>query len=369
MKKRNKRRPDFQRFETLKSQNRKIDEKLAEQVEQYTALNDTLKLELPKLSSLNENLKDLCLARLITTQVAWYSIWNDKLKTVLEQNELPKDVNDILDKFNRDFKHQDAKAQSMSILNGSTVASARGRLSQSTARDDEVSLKSKSRMSTSTINNRTRGLSTQSEATDQTHRSSEQPRASLVANSASLAVVALGGRPDARLSVESSDRPRPSGESANSAHRSLFESPYTPTRWAEGLPPPEPSFSDAFNSALPWSNTESSSQNDASRRSSQVPSEHRDIPRTSYKILYVVASLHEFNIEATKTEAGYPYLTYEDGEVRNCSTFTKIRQLTISQIFDVIAEKGELWLAKNQDDPMETIGWIWNQHFARMVEY
>ncbi|OBU00026.1 hypothetical protein VE01_01713 [Pseudogymnoascus verrucosus] len=350
LKKRNKRRPDFQRFETLKSQNKKIDEKLAEQVEQYTALNDTLKLELPKLSSLNENLKDLCLARLITTQVAWYSIWNDKLKTVLEQNELPKDVNDILDKFNRDFKHQDARAQAMSILNGSTVASARSRLSQSTARDDEVSLKSKSRASTT--NNRTRGLSTQSEATDQTHRSSEQPRASLVANSASLAVVALGGRPDARLSVESSDRPRPSGESANSGHRSLFESPYTPTRWAEGLPPPEPSFSDAFNSALPWSNTDGSSQNDASRRSSQVPSEHRDIPRTSYKILYVVASLHEFNIEATKTEAGYPYLTYEDGE-----------------IFDVIAEKGELWLAKNQDDPMETIGWIWNQHFARMVEY
>ncbi|OBT76586.1 hypothetical protein VF21_05362 [Pseudogymnoascus sp. 05NY08] len=352
LKKRNKRRPDFQRYETLKSQNKKIDEKLAEQVEQYTALNDTLKLELPKLSTLNENLKDLCLARLITTQVAWYSIWNDKLKTVLEQNELPKNVNDILDKFNRDFKHQDAKAQSMSILNGSTVASARGRLSQSTARDDEMSLKSKSRASTSTINNRARGLSTQSEATDQTHRSSEQPRASLVANSASLAVVALGARPDARLSVESSDRPRPSGESANSAHRSLFESAYTPTRWAEGLPPPEPSFSDAFNSALPWSNTDGSSQNDASRRSSQVPSEHRDIPRTSYKILYVVASLHEFNIEATKTEAGYPYLTYEDGE-----------------IFDVIAEKGELWLAKNQDDPMETIGWIWNQHFARMVEY
>ncbi|KFY49282.1 hypothetical protein V495_00630 [Pseudogymnoascus sp. VKM F-4514 (FW-929)] len=351
LKKRNKRRPDFQRFETLKSQNRKIDEKLAEQVEQYTALNDTLKLELPKLSALNETLKDVCLARLITTQVAWYSIWNDKLKTVLEQNELPKDVNDILDKFNRDFKHQDAKAQAMGILNGTTVASARGRHSQSTARDDEGSLKSKSRAST--INNRTRGLSTQSEATvpDQAQKGTEQPRASLSANTASLAV-ALGGRPDARLSVESSDRPRPSGESANSGHRSLFESAYTPTRWAEGLPPPEPSFSDAFNSALPWSNTNDESQNDNSRRSSRAPSDNRDFPRTSYNILYVVASLHEFNIEATKTEAGYPYLTYEDGE-----------------IFDVIAEKGELWLAKNQDDPTETIGWIWNQHFARMVEF
>ncbi|KFY18577.1 hypothetical protein V493_08504 [Pseudogymnoascus sp. VKM F-4281 (FW-2241)] len=352
LKKRNKRRPDFQRFETLKSQNKKIDDRLAEQVEQYTALNDTLKLELPKLSSLNENLKDICLARLITTQVAWYSIWNDKLKTVLEQNELPKDVNDILDKFNRDFKHQDAKAQSMNILNGSTVASARGRLSQSTARDDEVSVKTKSRAST--VNNRTRGLSTQSESTtpDYAQKATEQPRASLVSNSASLAVVALGGRPDARLSVESSDRPRPSGESAHSGHRSLFESSYTPTRWAEGLPPPEPSFSDAFNSALPWSNTNDSSQNDDSRRSSRAPSDNRDFPRTSFNILYVVASLHEFNIEATKTEAGYPYLTYEDGE-----------------IFDVIAEKGELWLAKNQDDPTETIGWIWNQHFARMVEF
>jgi hypothetical protein len=51
-------------------------------------------------------------------------------------------------------------------------------------------------------------------------------------------------------------------------------------------------------------------------------------------------------------------------------TFSEnIRQLIISQIFDVIAEKGELWLAKNQDDPTETIGWIWNQHFARMVEF
>lgn len=39
----------------------------------------------------------------------------------------------------------------------------------------------------------------------------------------------------------------------------------------------------------------------------------------------------------------------------------------ISQIFDVVAEKGELWLARNQDDLAEVIGWIWNQHFARMV--
>lgn len=40
----------------------------------------------------------------------------------------------------------------------------------------------------------------------------------------------------------------------------------------------------------------------------------------------------------------------------------------ISQLFDVVAEKGELWLARSQVDLAEVIGWIWNQHFARLVE-
>jgi hypothetical protein len=37
------------------------------------------------------------------------------------------------------------------------------------------------------------------------------------------------------------------------------------------------------------------------------------------------------------------------------------------QIFDVIGEKGELWLAKNQDDPSDQVGWIWSKHFARLA--
>lgn len=320
MKKRNKRRPDFQKFQYLKNQNRKIDEKLAEQVEQYTALNDTLKLELPKLSALNENIKNICLARLITIQFRWYSIWNEKLKAVLEQNEIPKDINDILDKFSRDFKHQDAKAQSMGILNGTMVATARGRLSQSTTRDDELSLKTKSRAST--LNNRSRGLSTQSESLivsstpDPSQKNNGQPNAPPTSNSTSFSVTS-GGRPEARLSLDSSEIPRPSAESANSGYRSLVESGHSPARWVDGLPPSEPSFSDVFNSALPWSNSNDDSRDDDTRRLSQIHSDHAEYPRANCRVLYVVASLHEFNIEATKTEAGYPYLTYEDGEVRN----------------------------------------------------
>lgn len=40
--------------------------------------------------------------------------------------------------------------------------------------------------------------------------------------------------------------------------------------------------------------------------------------------------------------------------------------ITLKQVFDVIAEKGELWLAVNQDDPQELVGWIWNKHFAKL---
>ena len=37
------------------------------------------------------------------------------------------------------------------------------------------------------------------------------------------------------------------------------------------------------------------------------------------------------------------------------------------QIFDVIGERGELWLARNQDDPHGPVGWIWEKHFAKLI--
>ncbi|KAF5686214.1 ankyrin repeat [Fusarium denticulatum] len=95
-------------------------------------------------------------------------------------------------------------------------------------------------------------------------------------------------------------------------------------------------------------------------RFDQVPSPSEDndlqqemnLPITpeEYNVLWVAASLFEFRTGTTPhDEAGYPYLTYAAGE-----------------IFDVLGEKGELWLAKNQDDPDDTIGWIWSKHFVRL---
>ena len=68
------------------------------------------------------------------------------------------------------------------------------------------------------------------------------------------------------------------------------------------------------------------------------------------EVLFLAASLFEFNIAHDRREGGIPYLVYVPGEV-----------------FDVIGMKGELWLARNQDDPTKTVGWIWEKHFARIL--
>lgn len=68
-------------------------------------------------------------------------------------------------------------------------------------------------------------------------------------------------------------------------------------------------------------------------------------------VLFVCASLFEFSIDRSRREAGYPYLQYVQGEV-----------------FDVVAQKGELWLARNEDDVTNQLGWIWEQHFVRLSQ-
>lgn len=37
------------------------------------------------------------------------------------------------------------------------------------------------------------------------------------------------------------------------------------------------------------------------------------------------------------------------------------------QIFDAFEEKGELWLARNNDEDSQPIDWIWNKHFVKLA--
>src|SRR5580700_9438719 len=118
MKKRKKRRLDYEKSLALKASNKKIDEKLAVLVEEYEGLNETLKFELPKLSAYTAQVGNLCLIQFVSIQMGWLNIWQENLKTVLELNQMPTDIEDIINKFNRDYKYEEGRIRELSIANG-----------------------------------------------------------------------------------------------------------------------------------------------------------------------------------------------------------------------------------------------------------
>ncbi|EKD17209.1 uncharacterized protein L3040_008852 [Drepanopeziza brunnea f. sp. 'multigermtubi'] len=374
MKKRNKRRLDYEKSLTLKSSGKKIDEKLVELVAQYEALNETLKLELPKLASLTNTIGQIFSTRLLYIQSDWWEMWKEKLGQNLEQGQMATSIQGITDMFHRDFKYSEAKMQEFSVINGTFGHGMSSRPSQST-QDDESVRKGRP----SNISSRSRGVSLNSEKSpslptpDFGNRQSGPFFSPLTANSPGLPPplphshsVSGNSRPrsgspvtpDASSSSRYYYNPgRPSTSRShtsdtpgmrqshdyNSQYRRESGSTYN-SHYTDGPPPSTRPFSGVFHSAMPLPDGPEDSQ-----RSSRASSRDRNISG-GYNVLYLAASLFEFNISATKSEAGYPYLTYQAGE-----------------IFDVIGEKGELWLAKNQDDPDDQVGWIWSKHFARLA--
>ncbi|RDW68575.1 hypothetical protein BP5796_09232 [Coleophoma crateriformis] len=377
MKKRAKRRVDYEKSLQLKNAGKKVDDKLQELVDQYEALNETLKLELPKLAMLTKKMGLICIGNFVDIQAEWFNIWQEKVKVVLEESQLPKSVADIVESFKREFPYVESKARELGIVNGAFLESSpKARSSQST-RDDE-SMKSRNRPSN--LSNRSRGLSINSDKSpslptpDFAKRLSGQFTFSpIVANAPGLPSFAprdqtysnghsrgnsgspaapdtsfrqnYGGssRPETSRSFTSNDGiSRPSHDYGEQHRRQSSSTNYS-GHHIDGPLQTRP-YSGLFHSALPMPDGPEDSQ-----RSSRASSRDRNMSG-GYNVLYLAASLFEFNISATKSEAGYPYLTYSAGE-----------------IFDVIGEKGELWLAKNQDDPSDQVGWIWSKHFARLA--
>lgn len=381
IKKRNKRRLDYEKCLILKNQGKKIDSNLAELVEQYEALNETLKLELPKLSSMTKKIGNICVSQFVSIQATWFGIWKDKVRVVLEESQIAKDIPDIVEMFHRDFPYVEARVDELGIVNGTFLdIGTRTRGSQSTANDDASSRKGRP----SNLSNRPRGLSLNSDKSpslptpDFVKRHSGQFTFSPIVATPSAPQFAYQNQPYAnahsRNGSGSPATPDPTAGSGSRQHvanmarpstgRSftsdngtprLSTEPYSQHRRESGStyhsghqdgPPLTSSrpYSGLFHSAMPLPDGPEDSQ-----RSSRASSRDRNMSG-GYNVLYLAASLFEFNISATKSEAGYPYLTYQAGE-----------------IFDVIGEKGELWLAKNQDDPSDQVGWIWSKHFARLA--
>ncbi|KAI6350783.1 hypothetical protein MCOR25_010391 [Pyricularia grisea] len=382
MKKRAKRRLDFERAEQLKKAGKKVDKQLSELVEQYEALNETLKKELPKLSAHTEKIGNICLGNFVCIQVKWFSIWKDKVKAVLDDKHVPE-MSEVVASFHREFKSMEEQIASIGIIN----PSLKPRMSQSTTDDGMSRIKPRP----SELSTRSRGLSINDMVP--TIPTPDFIRANNGQNITSPTVTSptssshyyyykeqhsgLNGHGQSRYAV-------PASPSHNSSHSGAPPRPPTSRSYDSG-PSHRPSvdsaptmgslqqrrdsgstyatnyasseqrdrrFSGLFSSAMPPEEAEERQLR--SRQPSQRPSRasSRERPTINgYNVMFLAASLFEFNIEDTKHEAGYPYLTYQAGE-----------------IFDVIAEKGELWLAKNQDDPAKVVGWIWSKHFAKLAD-
>lgn len=388
--KRDKKLIDYARFRNMKDRGEKLDRKTVERMEQWEALNREAKERMTKLLDLTSILATRCLRSFVQIHLDWLDIWKRKLPPTM--NVTVTETAQIEREWQQDFDFHEATALSMSICNGSLLAEAVNMvnfLSPSTTMNGDDSPRQPSWMS-----GNKRSISLNSEgspalATGQSHRYSGSfnfppilddnsdrimpPFANGRLRATSLAsgpgvgppditnrVTSLSGQTTANSTRPSTSTGRP-GEPSVQFPRLSFDPPSPfmgPNRTTPPSARPESSSTFFSTTAGPSNAMPSPASQPAAVFSSAMPMS--DSPMTNefpfeevrdYEVLFAVASIYEFNIDRARREAGFPYLTYVAGEV-----------------FDVIGEKGELWLARNQDDPQQQIGWIWHKHFAKLEQ-
>ncbi|KAK2782301.1 hypothetical protein FQN53_000117 [Emmonsiellopsis sp. PD_33] len=399
MQKRNKRLMDYVRFKTLKDRGDKPDKKTIEQGEQFIALNVTLKEELPKLFALTGKLMDACLHNFVELQKTWLSMIQKRLGYILER--IPEDLEQVKADWSADFSFSDAQVLSLGICNGSILAdniAGFGSPSASNGADGSSSSRRPSTVNSSNVFNpagiRSASLEQGSSPkvshefslgsaasfmqTPQTDVSTQHSNGSHVFSSgrvrtnsgfsgriSTASEMSNGqGLPSMTTLLNSGGRPNPSAgpsssrpsEVSPSLPQLTLDTPMLQDFLADPLlavnnnrgAPPDPALHPS-SPAAPRGSFFSSAMPMAESPRAVTPTQDEE-PQKDPSVLFLVASLFEFNIDRARREAGYPYLTYVAGE-----------------IFDVIGEKGDLWLARNQDDPTRQVGWIWTKHFSKLA--
>ncbi|KAJ9602430.1 hypothetical protein H2200_012972 [Cladophialophora chaetospira] len=392
--KRDKRLIDYNQFKNKRDRGEKIDKKMTERMEQWEALNLEAKERMKRLLRSTADLVHACQANLIQLHLNWLSMCRQKFASAMDFPLDRVDESDIVKDWQEDFDFQEATALTLSICNGSLLAEAINMISFLTPGSTlagegsprQPSWNSGTKRSMSTTEDlpplpmkdhyhRNSGGPLSSQSDDRTEWSS-----STFANGRYRAGSAASGRPprtpdtgsrgvSASLhTVDSVNVSRP-GTSPGLAPDVV---PFAPRLSLEA---PSPSLgelltespvavrhisSSSFYTATPdlsQSQPHLPTTGGGSVFSSAMPLEEQSLPapstpgtRNEPGVLFTAASVYEFNIDRSRQQGGFRYLTYVTGE-----------------IFDVIAEHGELWLAINQDDPTREIGWIWNKHFAKLA--
>ncbi|KAJ5612922.1 hypothetical protein N7510_006116 [Penicillium lagena] len=363
MKKRNKRLVDYAKFKAVKDRGDKPDKKMTEQGEQFMALNDTLKDELPKLYNLTAKLAETCLKNFIQIQTTWWNLVRKQIEPHVET--FPDDLQKIISDWSNDYSFAEAQVLSLGICNGSSAAdtvnllnfnapgsalNSPSRPSNSSARPGSFVDESSPKVSHDYSIPSTFFQSPQmdsGQSTKSRHRTNSSMSGRAVPSSQELhrsqMLQQVTNNPSATSPSQGTRATVGQTESFPSLPMLSLDTPFladilsgTPD---ENNPATSPAgrYSGFFSSAMPMSDATDSQPVEQS--SAVAPP----------KVLFLAASIYEFNIDRARREAGYPYLTYVAGE-----------------IFDVIGEKGELWLARNQDDSTGQVGWIWNKHFAKL---
>ncbi|KAJ4370612.1 hypothetical protein N0V83_005133 [Neocucurbitaria cava] len=385
----------------------KIDPDLEESAKKFTTINDTLKHELPLLYERTKGLMRTLMTLFMCLQKDWYKTCSKKILPLLESEpqhttSLRYDLESYVERFHSDYKPMQDLANRLGIINRNLLIDISNMTSPVPTLSSDGGGSSRNSSS-----RRTESMGSEASILDARNRNSggygsrphvrtfDNPPRSSPAGPAypSLFQGGAAGRngpgptslrearalspvsDNSEATVIHSER-RNTGPSRNHNYLGLDGAVEYDDRSPLGSSnfdfPPQlgPSFLSPTSQPMQFSISQPTSQSTSlpgsSRTSgifssalpmsdSPIRGSVEELPTTPAdtdepEVLFLAASLFEFNIAHDRREGGIPYLVYVPGE-----------------IFDVIGMKGELWLARNQDDPTKTVGWIWEKHFARIL--
>ena len=356
--------PAYLKYKASLDRGDKIDKRTQDMVDEFLAVNSELKRDLPQLYAKTKLLIGATLQSLLGYQLTWWDICQRKIRPLLDPDPaltdfISADLHMYMVRFQSDFGSVLHSAQRLGILNRGLL----NEVGKITSPSPSLYADDSSRKSTS---KRTQSLSSEASTLDAAPpRTSASGRISaaggairtpsdfsdrtMMAMAARMAAPPGSGPYDvspneAGVAMYAQLGRQPASMSSTLYDASLGNSIATtvvpPLSAPPSAPPPPTGLayhrmstaSTGSGAALPPS-------------AAEVPADLSD-PR----VLFLAASLFEFNIAHDRREAGFPYLVYVTGEV-----------------FDVVGVRGELWLARNQDDSSRTYGWIWEKHFARIL--
>ena len=341
MQKRKKRIVEYARYKAIKDRGDKPDKKTQEAGEQWSALNETLKIELPQLYALTKKLVERCLLSLINIQITWQSTCERKLQSVLEKppertKDFPDDMAKYVQRFLSDYDSVCSPIMSLGVCNKTLLTEISNFLSpaQTFVTDDASSYK---KSSTFTSTKRTQSLSSDMSTPDVNQRLSgtftwqnfdstppldNQPQTSPIGRMRTGSALSSRGPSTPRSTnattpaISNFPQPRPStGVGRTSEPSNTFPRLSLEMEQRGGSTLLAPSYSRSsgiFSSALPMSDSPTPT-------GTETPEEqNNDEP----EVLFLAASLFEFNIAHDRREGGYPYLVYVPGEVSSLPTVT-----------------------------------------------